>query len=55
MTSPCDTCPDNETNEVEWGLSKYCDDQLKANKVFCNRYHGWVVPCKVRQPTCGGR
>jgi hypothetical protein len=55
MISPCDTCVDNETDEVEWGLSRFADDQLKSKKVYCNKYGGWIVRCKVRQPTCGGR
>jgi len=52
--SPCFNCKDNETHTVGYGQTDYADEQLKAGRVFCTAYHGWVVPCKERQPTCGG-
>ena len=49
----CDGCRSNETHTVGYGYSDYADEQLNAGKVFCVKYHGWVVACKERQPTCG--
>lgn len=51
--SACNGCKSNETDTVGYGYSEYTDEQLSAGKVFCTKYHGWVVPCKERQPTCG--
>lgn len=48
----CNGCKNNDTHTVQKDISEYADAQLSIGNIFCRRL-GWVIPCIIRQPSCG--